>query len=83
MANPPGTRERHHHALTPDQALAIAQADATHAYRDLSGYIIRLALESDGWHIEYQLKDPRLKGGGPRYVIDPLAGTITSKTYEQ
>jgi len=83
MANPPQTQKRHPDALAADQALAIAQADAFQAYRDLSAYCIRLALEDDGWHVEYQLKDPRLKGGGPRYVIDSLAGTITSKTYEQ
>jgi hypothetical protein len=83
MANPPQTHERYPDALAADQALAIAQADAVRAYRDLSAYSIRLALEEDGWHVEYQLRDPRLKGGGPRYVIDPLAGTIISKSYEQ
>jgi hypothetical protein len=83
MANAPRARERHREVLTPDQALAVARADAEQAYRDLSGYCIHLALEEDGWHVEYELKDPRLKGGGPRYLIDPLAGTIISKTYEQ
>jgi hypothetical protein len=63
-------------AVTADQVLAIAQADAVQAYRDLSGYSIHLTLEDDGWHVEYDLKDPRLKGGGPRYLIDPLAGSI-------
>lgn len=43
-----------------DEALAIAQADALQAYRDLSGYRIELALETDGWRINYQLKDLRL-----------------------
>jgi hypothetical protein len=69
--------------LAADQALSIAQTDAAKAYRDLSGYRIRLALEADGWHIDYELKDPRLKGGGPHYVIDPLTGAIVSKRYEQ
>jgi hypothetical protein len=69
--------------LTPDQALAIAQADAIQAYRDLSAYSIRLMLEDDGWHIDYELKDPRLKGGGPHYVIDRQSGAIVSKRYEQ
>ena len=83
MANPPQAHERRPDALAAPQALAIAQADAVRAYRDLSVYCIRLALEEDGWHVDYQLKDPRLKGGGPRYVIDALAGTIVTKTYEQ
>jgi hypothetical protein len=66
-----------------DQALAIAQADAMKAYRDLSVYRIQLVLESDGWHIDYELKDPRLKGGGPHYVIDAQSGAIATKRYSQ
>jgi hypothetical protein len=69
--------------IPADQALAIAQADAAQAYQDLSGYSIRLRLEEDGWHIDYELKDPRMKGGGPHYVIDPLNGAIMWKSYEQ
>ena len=61
----------------------MAQADATKAYRDLSVYRIQLALEADGWHVDYDLKDPRLKGGGPHYVIDAVRGVIVSKRYEQ
>ncbi len=83
MATAPQARERRRDVLAADQALAIAQADAVQAYRDLSAYCILLALEDDGWHIDYQLKDPRLKGGGPHYVIDRVTGTITSKQYEQ
>jgi hypothetical protein len=70
-------------ALAGDQALAIAQADAAHVYGDLSPYSIRLALEPDGWHIDYELKDPRLKGGGPHYVIHPASGAITFRRYDQ
>ena len=66
-----------------DQALAIAQVDAAKAYRDLSAYRIALALESDGWHIDYEVKDPRRVGGGPHYVIDATTGAIVSKRYEQ
>ena len=69
--------------LTADRVLAIAQADAAAAYRDLSVYRIRLVLEEDGWHIDYELKDPRHKGGGPHYVIDARSGAILSKRYEQ
>jgi hypothetical protein len=69
--------------LAEDQALAIAQADAARAYGDLSPFSIRLALEPDGWHIDYELKDPRLKGGGPHYVIDAVTGSITSRRYDQ
>jgi len=56
-------------AIAGDQALTIAQIDALQAYRDLSRYSVRLVLEEDGWHIDYQLKDPRWKGGGPRMAL--------------
>jgi hypothetical protein len=83
MAETTQTPERPVPTLGADEALKIAQADALPVYRDLSAYCIRLALELDGWHIDYDLKDPRLKGGGPHYVIDPLTGAIVSKRYEQ
>jgi hypothetical protein len=70
-------------ALLGGQALAVAQADALRAYRDLSPYRIQLVLEDDGWHVDYELKDPRLKGGGPHYLIDATTGAILSKRYEQ
>jgi hypothetical protein len=70
-------------ALAADQVLAIAQADALRAYRDLSAYRIGLVLEEDGWHVDYQLKDPGRKGGGPHYVIDAHTGLIVAKRYEQ
>lgn len=69
--------------LAGDEALAVAQADAAQAYRDLSRYRIQLSLEEDGWHVDYELKDPKLKGGGRHYVIDATTGEIVSKRYEQ
>ena len=69
--------------LAGDRALAIAQADAVRVYRDLSPYRIQLVLEDDGWHVDYELRDPRLKGGGPHYTIDAQTGIIVSKRYEQ
>ena len=66
-----------------DQALTIAQADAVKVYRDLSIYRIEVVLEADGWHVDYELTDPHLKGGGPHYVIDAATGGIVSKRYEQ
>ena len=69
--------------LAGDAALAIAQSDALKAYRDLSKYRIQLVLENDGWHVDYQITDPKLKGGGPHYIIDASSGVIVSKRYEQ
>jgi hypothetical protein len=69
--------------LTREQVLKIAREDAERAYRDLAAYCVDATLESDGWHIDYELKDPRLNGGGPHYVIDAVTGAISSKRYEQ
>jgi hypothetical protein len=69
--------------LAGDKALAIAQADALRVYGDLTPYRIHLVVESDGWHVDYELKDPRFKGGGPHYIIDAVSGAILSKRYEQ
>jgi hypothetical protein len=70
-------------SLAGAQALAIAQADAARVYRDLSPYRIQVVLEDDGWHVDYELKDPKLKGGGPHYIIDAHTGAIISKRYAQ
>ncbi len=70
-------------SIAGDRALGIAQADAAPAYRDLSPFRIQLVLEDGGWHVDYELKDPRLKGGGPHYLIDAHTGAILSKRYEQ
>lgn len=72
-----------HPALTSDEVLKLARLDAERVYRDLTPYRISLALEDDGWHVDYELKDPNLNGGGPHYVIDPLSGAIVSRHYEQ
>jgi hypothetical protein len=69
--------------LSCDQVLRIACKDAEKAYRDLSGFNIRIAEEADGWHVDYELKDERARGGGPHYIIHPVAGTILSRRYEQ
>ena len=69
--------------LAADEALRIAHADASTVYLDLSAYRIGVALEDDGWHVDYELKNPRLKGGGPHYVIDPKTGHILARRYEQ
>jgi hypothetical protein len=69
--------------LASHEALSIAHADAVRVYRDLSIYVIQLSLETDGWHIDYELKDSKLCGGGPHYIIDAATGAIVSKKYYQ
>ena len=70
-------------SITSDEALRIARLDAERVYRDLSSYRASVSLEQDGWHVDYELKDQHLQGGGPHYVIDPGNGAILAKQYEQ
>ena len=69
--------------ITSDHALRIARSDAEKAYRDLSGYRITILLQDDGWHVDYDVHDSKLKGGGAHYVIDAESGEILSQRYEQ
>jgi len=66
-----------------DRALSVAHADAAKVYRDLTPYRVSVVLEGDGWHVDYDLKDTKRKGGGPHYLIDATSGAILSKRYEQ
>ena len=70
-------------SISCDEALAIARKDAETAYRDLSGFRIIIERKVDGWHIDYELSDVYIKGGGPHYVIDTMTGKIVDKRYEQ
>ena len=69
--------------MASDEALRIARLDAEKAYGDLSPFSVVVVLEADGWHIDYELKNPDWNGGGPHYVIDGATGQIISKRYEQ
>jgi hypothetical protein len=80
-SSPPTTPSKP--TIACEQALRIAHLDAEQVYRDLSRFRIQLSLELDGWHIDFELKDTRLHGGGPHYVIDAVNGTILKKRYEQ
>ncbi len=70
-------------AYSCDQALRIAHEDAENVYRGLSRYRICLALEADGWQVDYELKDPNSRGGGPHYIINQANGAIVWKGYKQ
>jgi hypothetical protein len=70
-------------AIASDQALQIARLDAEKAYGDLTLYRVTLVLEADGWHVDYDLKNPQWNGGAPHYLIDPVSGVILWKQYDQ
>ena len=76
-------QEQSRSVLTCDQVLRIARLDAEKAYGDLSPFRISLVQEADGWHVEYELKNPDWNGGGPHYVIDAESGAILKKVYYQ
>ena len=71
--------------LTSDEILKIARIDAEKAYRDLSGYRIRITLAEGAseWNVEYEIKDANAQGGGAIYAIHALTGKIISKKYFQ
>lgn len=70
-------------SLAVAEVLRIAHQDAQAVYRDLSGFKITLTPCADGWHVDYDLTDPLLAGGGPHYVIHPDTGDILARRYEQ
>jgi hypothetical protein len=43
--------------VSAEDILAVARRDAESAYGDLSPYRVTVALEPDGWHVHYDLKD--------------------------
>lgn len=69
--------------MSGDTALRVALSDAAGVYDDLHLYHIALRLEADGWHVDFEFKDPDAQSGGPHYVLDATTGAILSKRYEQ
>ena len=69
--------------LAVAEVLRIAHADAQSVYGDLSGFKITLTPCPDGWHVDYDVTDPLVAGGGPHYVIHPVKGDILARRYEQ
>jgi hypothetical protein len=83
MSSTPSVPVQTQEIIPSDHALQIARLDAERAYRDLSPFRVQLALEDDGWHVDYELKAPLVNGGGPHYIIDPVSARIVWKKYEQ
>lgn len=71
------------YVVSRQQAIAIAEADAVPVYGDLDGLTLEVSLADDGWHVDYWVREKRVAGGGPHYVIDARTGAIVSKKYYQ
>lgn len=71
------------YCVTRQQAIAIAEDDAIPVYGDLDGLTLEVSLADDGWHVDYWVREPRVAGGGPHYIIDAQTGAILSKKYNQ
>lgn len=69
--------------ITKEKAIEIANADASLYYRDLSVYNIEAKLVDSTWKIDFELKDEKLDGGGPHYVISANDGKIISSKFYQ
>ena len=69
--------------IDKEKALEIANNDARKVYRDLSIYNIKAELIDEEWHIDYNLSNPQMVGGGPHYIISTKTGSILSYRYEQ
>lgn len=67
--------------ISQEQALKIANNDATKAKVDVSKYNVKADLFKKGWRVTYESKEVSLGGGGPEYVIDSQTGEIISKQY--
>jgi hypothetical protein len=72
-------------AVTRQQAIAIAEADALPMYGNyLHTLVLQISLQDDGWHLVYSPKREGYRtGSGPHYVIDATTGAIVSKAYFQ
>lgn len=83
MSSVPATDRSTPKLLAAAEILRIAHQDGIKAYRDLSQFRITMEPRPDGWHVDFDLIDTNLAGGGPHYVIDATTGAISSKVYEQ
>jgi hypothetical protein len=79
----PMAESRSSPVIQREEALKIARADAEKAYGELSPNRVLITLESDGWHVAYELRNPNQQGGGPQYVINAATGAVIAKKYSQ
>lgn len=69
--------------VTADIARDIAMRDAARDYPSLDEFNVSVSEDERGWRVKFNLKNPRLNGGGPEYLIDRGTGEITDKRIYQ
>jgi hypothetical protein len=66
-----------------EAALSIAREDAVKVYGSLERFDVYTLETKRMWYVIFELKDERLNGGGPQYVISKRTGMILDKKYNQ
>jgi hypothetical protein len=69
--------------ITKEEAIKIANKNAAMYYRDLSIYEITVQPADSNWKVDYELKDSKLDGGGPHYIISGKSGEIIESHFHQ
>lgn len=69
--------------ITKEKAIEIANHNASLYYRDLSIYEMKVQLVDSNWKVDYELKDNKLDGGGPHYIISGKSGKIIESHFYQ
>lgn len=62
-----------------------AHKDAVSAYGENleSAYYVRISLKDDFLYVDYELKNPKARGGGPHYKIDFVSFEVLERRYDQ
>lgn len=77
------TKKNMEKTISKEEALEIAENDASKVYHDLSIYRIEVVNVTETWRVDYFLADTNMNGGGPHYIISESTGEILEKRYEQ
>lgn len=69
-------------AVTRDQAVELAKAQALREHKSLDSYNVNAREETKTWSVEFQLKDFTM-GGGLTFIIDKETGKILERRESQ
>jgi hypothetical protein len=69
--------------IDKEAAISVAREDAVKVYGSLERFDVYTLETKTVWHVIFELKNERLNGGGPEYVISKRTGMILDKKYNQ